>query len=186
MLHLSSVDGRAAIPMIERMPFEDRESIRIAYIPIGPVLKDRSNLCNVAESRQVLSPDENWGSIKIGAGTPPVQVTLGETKGWLALFHGVDAIAGDSGHGPSLQYSAGIVIHDLERPDHILYRSPKPVLTPESKEERRGVVDNVVFPTGLDPRPDLGDRVYDVYYGMGDYSVGAARLFVGDPSTGAT
>ena len=27
MLHLSSVDGRAAIPMIERMPFEDRESI---------------------------------------------------------------------------------------------------------------------------------------------------------------
>jgi predicted GH43/DUF377 family glycosyl hydrolase len=186
MLHLSSVDGRAAIPMIERMPFEDRESIRIAYIPIGPVLKDRSNLCNVAESRQVLSPDENWGSIKIGAGTPPVQVTLGETKGWLALFHGVDAIAGDSGHGPSLQYSAGIVIHDLERPDYILYRSPKPVLTPESKEERRGVVDNVVFPTGLDPRPDLGDRVYDVYYGMGDYSVGAARLFVGDPSTGAT
>jgi predicted GH43/DUF377 family glycosyl hydrolase len=186
MLHLSSVDGRAAIPMIERMPFEDRESIRIAYVPIGPVLKDRGNLCDVSESRQVLSPDENWGSIKIGAGTPPVQITLGETKGWLALFHGVDAIDGESGHGPSLRYSAGIVIHDFERPDHILYRSPKPVLTPESREERRGVVDNVVFPTGLDPRPDLGDRVYDVYYGMGDYSVGAARLFVGDPSTGVT
>ena len=186
MLHLSSVDGRAAIPMIERMPFEDRESIRIAYVPLAPVLKNRSNLCNVSESRQVLCPNEKWGSIKIGAGTPPVRITLGETTGWLALFHGVDAIAGDSGHGPSLQYSAGIVIHDLERPDHILYRSPKPVLTPESKEERRGVVDNVVFPTGLDPRPDLGDRVYDVYYGMGDYSVGAARLFVGDPSTGAT
>jgi predicted GH43/DUF377 family glycosyl hydrolase len=74
----------------------------------------------------------------------------------------------------------------LERPDRILYRSPQPVLTPESSEERKGVVDNVVFPTGLDPRPDLGDRVYDVYYGMGDYSIGAARLFVGDPPTGAT
>ena len=185
MLHLSSVDGRAAIPMIERMPFEDRESIRIGYVPLGPVLKNRSNLCNVSESRQVLCPDANWGSIKIGAGTPPVRFTLGETTGWLALFHGVDAIEGD-GHGPSLRYSAGIVIHDLERPDRILYRSPQPVLTPESTEERKGVVDNVVFPTGLDPRPDLGDRVYDVYYGMGDYSIGAARLWVDEPPTGAT
>jgi predicted GH43/DUF377 family glycosyl hydrolase len=185
MLHLSSVDGRAAIPMIERMPFEDRESIRIAYVPLGPVLKNRSNLCNVSESRQVLCPDEKWGSIKIGAGTPPVRITLGETAGWLALFHGVDAIEGD-GHGPSLRYSAGIVIHDLERPDRILYRSPQPVLTPESREERKGIVDNVVFPTGLDPRPDLGDHVYDVYYGMGDYSIGAARLWVDEPPTGAT
>jgi beta-1,2-mannobiose phosphorylase / 1,2-beta-oligomannan phosphorylase len=185
MLHLSSVDGRAAIPMIERMPFEDRESIRIGYVPLGPVLKNRSNLRNVSESRQVLSPNENWGSIKIGAGTPPVRITLGETTGWLALFHGVDAIEGD-GHGPSLRYSAGIVIHELERPDRILYRSPRPVLTPESSEERKGVVDNVVFPTGLDPRPDLGDRVYDVYYGMGDYSVGAARLRIDEPPTDAT
>jgi beta-1,2-mannobiose phosphorylase / 1,2-beta-oligomannan phosphorylase len=185
MLHLSSVDGRAAIPMIERMPFEDRESIRIGYVPLAPVLKNRSNLCSVSESRQVLSPNDKWGSIKIGAGTPPVRITLGETTGWLALFHGVDSIGG-GGRKPSLQYSAGIVIHELERPDRILYRSPKPVLTPESKEERNGVVDNVVFPTGLDPRPDLGDRVYDVYYGMGDYSIGAARLFVEEPSTAAT
>jgi predicted GH43/DUF377 family glycosyl hydrolase len=185
MLHLSSVDGRAAIPMIERMPFEDRESIRIGYVPVGPVLKDRSNLCNVAESRQVLCPDEKWGSIKIGAGTPPVRITLGGTTGWLALFHGVDAIGG-GGQAPSIRYAAGIVIHDLERPDRILYRSPQPVLTPETNEERRGVVDNVVFPTGLDPRPDLGDHVYDVYYGQGDYSIGAARLFVGEPGNGAT
>ncbi len=185
MLHLSSVDGRAAIPMIERMPFEDRESIRIGYVPVAPVLKDRSNLCNVVESRQVLSPDANWGSIKIGAGTPPVRVTLGGTTGWLALFHGVDSIGG-GGQRPSLRYAAGIVVHDLERPDRILYRSPEPVLTPESDEERKGVVDNVVFPTGLDPRPDLGDNVFDVYYGMGDYAVGAARLFVEEPPAGAT
>jgi predicted GH43/DUF377 family glycosyl hydrolase len=185
MLHLSSVDGRAAIPMIERMPFEDRESIRIGYVPLDPVLKDRSNLCSVAESRQVLSPDEKWGSIKIGAGTPPVRITLGGTTAWLALFHGVDSVD-SGGQRPSLRYSAGIVIHDLERPDRILYRSPKPVLTPESKEECKGIVDNVVFPTGLDPRPDLGEHVYDVYYGMGDYSVGAARLTVGEPPAVAT
>ncbi len=60
----------------------------------------------------------------------------------------------------------------------MLYRSPEPVLTPESQQERKGVVDNVVFPTGIDPRPDLGEHVYDIYYGMGDYSVGAARLWL--------
>jgi beta-1,2-mannobiose phosphorylase / 1,2-beta-oligomannan phosphorylase len=178
MLHLSSVDGRAAVPMIEHLPYEDRESIRIAYVPLGPVLKDRRNLCNVAESAQVLSPDPRWGSIKIGAGTPPVRIALDGTEGWMSLFHGVDLI-GDRHRKPALRYSAGVVIHDLERPHHILYRSPEPVMTPESRRERYGVVDNVVFPTGIDPRPDLGERTYDVYYGMGDYSIGAARLTIG-------
>lgn len=175
MLHLSSVDGRAAIPMIERMPFEDRESIRIAYVPLNPALKDRANLCNVTESVQVLCPDANWGSIKIGAGTTPVRVTLDGVDAWLAVFHGVDAIKGRRGR-PTLRYSAGIVIHDLERPDRILYRSPKPILTPQLGHEVHGVVDNVVFPSGIDPRPDVGERTYDVYYGMGDYAIGAARV----------
>jgi predicted GH43/DUF377 family glycosyl hydrolase len=177
MLHLSSVDGRAAVPMIERMPFEDRESIRIAYVPLAPALKDRRKLCNVGYSVQVLSPDARWGSIKIGAGTPPVRISLNGNDAWMSVFHGVDVITAGP-HKPFLRYSAGIVIHDLERPDRILYRSPQPVLTPESRRERRGVVDNVVFPSGLDPRPDLGDRTYDVYYGMADSSIGAARMVI--------
>jgi beta-1,2-mannobiose phosphorylase / 1,2-beta-oligomannan phosphorylase len=181
MLHLSSVDGRAAIPIIERMPFEDRESIRIAYVPLNPVLKDRANLCNVSESVQVLSPDAQWGSIKIGAGTPPLRVSLDGVDGWMSVFHGVDVTT--NRRKPSLRYSAGIVIHDLERPDYILYRSPAPILTPQSRHERRGVVDNVVFPSGIDPRPDLGERTYDVYYGMGDYSIGAVRMRIEVPSS---
>lgn len=180
MLHLSSVDGRASIPLIERIPFEDRESIRIAYVPLNPVLKDRSNLCNVAESTQVLCPDANWGSIKIGAGTPPVAILPAAAPVWLSVFHGVDVVTGRN-RKPALRYSAGIVIHDFERPDRVLYRSPQPILVPESRHERRGVVDNVVFPSGIDPRPDLGDRTYDIYYGMGDYSIGAARLRVDFP-----
>jgi beta-1,2-mannobiose phosphorylase / 1,2-beta-oligomannan phosphorylase len=178
MLHLSSVDGRAAIPMIERMPFEDRESIRIAYVPLNAALKDRRNLCNVSESVQVLSPDPRWGSIKVGAGTPPVQIALDGVEAWLSVFHGVD-LMGARGRRPEMRYSAGIVIHDIERPDRILYRSPEPVMTPESRRERRGVVDNVVFPSGIDPRADLGERIYDIYYGMGDYAIGAARLRIG-------
>ena len=91
------------------------------------------------------------------------------------MFHGVD-VTDDSAPKPSLSYSAGLLLHDLERPDRVLYRSPKPILSPETPRERVGVVDNVVFPTGIDPRPDLGDGTFDVYYGMGDHSIGAARL----------
>ncbi len=183
MLHLSSVDGKAALPMIERMPLEDRESIRIAYVPLAPALQDRRKLCDVSESCQVLSPIEAWGSIKIGAGTPPVRIALDGTEGWLSFFHGVDK-AGTSSRKPKLRYSAGIVIHDLERPDCILYRSPKPVIVPEAKEERKGVVNDVVFPSAIDCRDDLGERVYDVYYGMADYAIGAARVTIGPGSRG--
>jgi predicted GH43/DUF377 family glycosyl hydrolase len=44
-------------------------------------------------------------------------------------------------------------------------------------QECRGTIANVVFPTGIDRRDDLGspDR-FDVYYGMADNRIGAARL----------
>ena len=171
MLHLSAVDGRAAIPTIQRMPFEDRESIRIGYIPLERVLHDDGALLDVQESVIVLSPDEAWGSIKVGAGTPPLRIA----EGWLSLFHGVDLLD-DSGAKPKFRYAAGIVIHDLERPDRVLYRSPEPVLAPETALEREGIVDNVVFPTAIDERSDLGPRVFDVYYGMADWATGAVRL----------
>jgi len=43
--------------------------------------------------------------------------------------------------------------------------------------ERIGVIGNVVFPTGIDRREDIGapDR-FDVYYGMADDRIGVARL----------
>jgi beta-1,2-mannobiose phosphorylase / 1,2-beta-oligomannan phosphorylase len=178
MLHLSALDGRAAIPMIERLPYEERESIRIAYVPLDAVLKDRKKLLDVTESVEVLSPDGNWGSIKIGAGTPPVRIA----EGWMSLFHGVDSI-GNHGRKPLLTYSSGIVVHDLERPDRIVYRSRKPIISPETEYERKGAVDNVVFPTGMDPRPDLGERVFDFYYGAGDWAIGGARMWLDDTLT---
>jgi len=51
----------------------------------------------------------------------------------------------------------------------IRYRSAEPVLQPELPQERSGTIANVVFPTGIDRRDDLGcpDR-FDIYYGMAD------------------
>jgi predicted GH43/DUF377 family glycosyl hydrolase len=175
MLHLSAVDGRAAVPLIEKMPFEDRESMRIGYIPLEPVLKDRSKLTAVAESVLVMSPDAQWGSLKLGCGTPPVRIA----EGWMSVFHAVDITSGPRAE-PRFRYSAGIVIHDFETPHLIRYRSPKPVLMPQTKAERKGVVANVVFPTGIDPRPDLGERTFDVYYGMADFQIGLMRLTLGE------
>ena len=177
MLHLSAVDGRAAIPMIERMPFADRESIRMAYVPLEPALRDRANMLDVCESVLVMSPDQDWGSLKCGAGTPPVRIA----EGWMSLFHAVDVVDHSSSK-PMLRYSAGIMIHDFEHPDKVIYRSPHPILCPEAETETRGIVDNVVFPTAIDPRPDLGARTFDFYYGMADWSIGAARMTLGESS----
>jgi len=72
-------------------------------------------------------------------------------------------------------------------PHVIRFRSREPVLFPELPQERRGIVDNVVFPTGIDRRDDIGspDR-YDVYYGMADDRIGVATLDVPEdlPSNG--
>jgi predicted GH43/DUF377 family glycosyl hydrolase len=179
MLHLSAVDGRAAIPIIERMPFTDRESIRIGYIPLEPALRDEANVLDVCESVLVMSPDEHWGSLKIGAGTPPVRID----EGWMSLFHAVDVVQALPGK-PRLRYSAGLMIHDIREPHKVIYRSQQPLLSPEAESELRGIVDNVVFPTGIDSRFDIGPRTYDFYYGMADWSIGAARLVLGPSGAG--
>ena len=66
-----------------------------------------------------------------------------------------------------------------KHPQVIRYRSPEPVLTPELPQERVGTIADVVFPTAIDRRDDLGlpDR-FDVYYGMADDRIGVARLDV--------
>ena len=71
------------------------------------------------------------------------------------------------------------MVLDRKHPRRIRYRSSEPVLAPEMREERTGLVDNVVFPTACDQRLDLGrpDRL-DIYYGMADQRIGVARLEV--------
>jgi len=167
MLRLSTLDGRAAIPTILDLPPSQRESTRIAYIPLEPVLADIKNLLNVCESVMVLAPDGPWGRLKTGGGTPPVRIA----EGWFSLYHGVDAIEHDGTF--TIVYSAGFVVHDIDEPHHVLYRSPSPAMMPEGVDELHGTVSNVVFPTGIDVR---ADRTFDFYYGMADAKIGRARV----------
>jgi predicted GH43/DUF377 family glycosyl hydrolase len=63
------------------------------------------------------------------------------------------------------------LILDQDNPGKFLYRSSRPVLSPESDEERIGVVNNVVFPCGAIISPT---GLVEVYYGMGDRAIGLA------------
>jgi predicted GH43/DUF377 family glycosyl hydrolase len=166
MLRLSTANGRAAVPTILDLPAENRESTRIAYVPLAPILRDIRNLLKVAESALVLAPDGAWGKIKTGGGTPPVRID----EGWFSLYHGVDAV--DVGGTYQMTYSAGIVVHDIERPHIVTYRSRSPIMKPEGADELLGTVNNVVFPTAIDQR---GERTFDFYYGMADAKIGRAR-----------
>jgi predicted GH43/DUF377 family glycosyl hydrolase len=116
------------------------------------------------------APRQSWEALKIGGGTPPILTPLG----WLMLYHGV---LGQYTEGvmfqPRVHYSAGALVLDTENPLLIHYRSPLPILAPEVEGEYSGIVPNVVFPTGLDPNPE---SYVDVYYGMADARIGAARL----------
>jgi predicted GH43/DUF377 family glycosyl hydrolase len=59
----------------------------------------------------------------------------------------------------------------------VLYRTPLPVLEPETEYERNGLTSNVIFPSATDVRSnDAG--IIDVYYGAADRVIAAARVTV--------
>jgi len=153
----------------------DRESIWISYRDV--VIKDPEpyRLCHFTSHHRLAAPEAPWERLKIGGGTPPVLTR----HGWLIVYHGVSLLAEPGSDSHPLCYSAGVMVLSAEHPSVIRFRSPEPVLTPELPQERRGVVPNVVFPTGIDRRVDLGTpgRI-DVYYGMADKRIGVARLIV--------
>jgi len=154
----------------------DRESIWISYCPIGREGPEPRPLGLFNSHHRLATPVSPWERLKIGGGTPPVLTQ----HGWLVIYHGVSEMT-ERGDGRGLCYSAGVMVLSREHPRTILYRSAKAALTPTLPGERRGTIADVVFPTGIDRRDDLGtpDR-FDVYYGMADDRIGVARLDLPD------
>ena len=115
-----------------------------------------------------------WRSSRVGAGAPPIRTEVG----WLLPFHGATSI--EEGN----VYSMGWCVLDIAKPEHVLYVSDQPALTPEAAYEiERGTIPQVdpanfktgirvVFPEGLVARGD--DLI--VYYGAADVSVAGARV----------
>jgi predicted GH43/DUF377 family glycosyl hydrolase len=155
----------------------DRESIWISYCQVASQNPQPDHLSRFTSHHRLATPVSPWERLKIGGGTPPVLTK----HGWLIVYHGVSEILDPSAEGHQLCYSAGVMVLSQKHPQIIRYRSAKPVLTPLLPQERQGTIANVVFPTGIDRRDDLGlpDR-FDVYYGMADNRIGVARLDLPD------
>lgn len=153
------------------------ESIWISYCPMPLEGLDLKQLGVFNSHHRLASPVSAWERLKIGSGTPPILTK----HGWLIIYHGVSEIS-DLGNEPHhLCYSAGVMILSKEHPHKIYYRSIHSVLNPITSEERKGIVSNVVFPTGIDQRNDIGmPNRFDIYYGMADKSIGVARLDLPD------
>jgi predicted GH43/DUF377 family glycosyl hydrolase len=173
-----------AHPLASRVVDLHRESIWISYRAIAIESREPYHLCHFTSHHRLAAPVAPWERLKIGGGTPPILTRYG----WLMFYHGVSQIAEPSNGEHHLCYSAGVMVLTKEHPRVIHYRSAQPVLTPMLPQERRGIIANVVFPTGIDRRDDLGlpDR-FDVYYGMADDRIGVARIDMPDslPPEGA-
>lgn len=116
-----------------------------------------------------------WDALKIGAGAQPLKTKYG----WLLIYHGVDYC---------LCYRLGVFLTSLDNPMEVLYRSPNPILEPETSYEigvsGRCWVPNVVFTCGAVAVQDKDilsaeDKIL-VYYGGADTVIGVASATVGD------
>jgi predicted GH43/DUF377 family glycosyl hydrolase len=149
-----------------------RESIWIGYVSLADAKADVRNLVKVYNSELVATPEEQWETLKIGGGTPPIRID----GGWLTYYHGVSGTySRDPTVAKDVRYSAGALVLDLQRPVIVRYRSPEPLLEPQKRHEQHGIVPNVVFPTAIDQRE--GGRL-DVYYGAADSRIGVACTIV--------
>lgn len=112
-----------------------------------------------------------WDANKIGLSPPPIETS----QGWLVVYHGVRQTAAGA------LYRLGLALFDLQTPERCLKRSDEWVFGPEEPYERRGDVDNVVFPCGYTLAPD-GDTI-QLYYGAADTSIalatGSVRAMLG-------
>jgi len=151
----------------------DPESIWISYSRTNRPDDGSHHLARFTSHHRLAAPVSSWERLKIGVGTPPVLTR----HGWMVIYHGVSDLPGPTGAGHPHRYSAGVMVLSGEHPRVIRYRSAEPILAPELPQERQGTVANVVFPTGIDRRDDLGSpERFDVYYGMADNQIGVARL----------
>lgn len=161
-----------------------RASIWISYCPIVELGHRFHGGLHVRNHHCLAKPQFDWENVRIGGGPPPLLTP----EGWLLIYHGVACppeTAGRSQIAERFQtrtYRAGMMVLSQTDPRLIQYQSPEPILEPQTEEERSGIVGNVVFPTGLDMRTDLGlPRRVDMYYGMADACIGAATFTLPTP-----
>ena len=111
----------------------------------------------------IILESEHWYENRnIGGGCPPIETD----KGWLLIYHAVDDM--DKGR----VYRAGVALLDKKDPTKVISHPKEPFFSPEEEWEKKGNVDNVVFPTGA---VVFGKRLY-IYYGAADTCIAAVSV----------
>ena len=109
---------------------------------------------------QQVSPGSYWGFVD-GVG-----IVNGTGWTWPPTFGTGEVLVG------TVAWSAGAMLLDHDDPARVLARTDRPLLEPDTADERVGVVPNVVFPTAVESI----DGAHFVFYGMADTAIGVARL----------
>ncbi|MGA7203005.1 MAG: glycosidase [Specibacter sp.] len=149
---------------------DPRPGIWISYVPVDEVEKDIRNLVHMRKHKMVALSAFPFEELKIGGGPAPIRID----EGWLLIHHGVSGTMEKSAfdHQQNVNYTAGAMILDASDPSVVIARSDKPLLEPETDDEKSGIVPNVVFPTAIEK---IGEQLF-VFYGMADSKIGVARL----------
>ena len=110
----------------------------------------------------IMDPKHPYESSHIGGGCPPI-----ETKdGWLIIYHAAE----DTPDG--FIYHASAALLDLDDPRKVLGRLKTPLISPTEEWEKKGVVNNIIFPSGT---LVVKEKLY-IYYGAADTSVAVASV----------
>ncbi|MFA5418543.1 MAG: pesticidal protein Cry7Aa [Bacteroidales bacterium] len=122
-----------------------------------------TNYCLHLDEHIIMDPLYVHESRYIGGGCPPIETE----HGWLLIYHGAEEV------NNGIVYSAcAAALLDLDNPTKVIARLPYALFSPEYEWEKRGDVNNVVFPTGT----ALFDDTLYIYYGAADSRIACASL----------
>lgn len=149
---------------------DPRAAIWLSYVRLADAVTDPEALLRPFGHREIARSEAAWEHLKIGGGPPPIRVP----EGWLLLYHGVSGSISDDPFTPQkdVHYAAGGLILDADDPSLVLSRTPLPLLSAETADERVGIVANVVFPTAI---AEVEGTLF-TFYGMADEAIGVARI----------
>lgn len=139
-------------------------SIQIVYfnIPSDLTVEFWKDYISNLQKHIILTPKYKHERSHVGGGCPPI-----ETKeGWIFIYHAVEMTT------EGYVYHACAALLDLNNPNKLISRLKDPLFSPTLDFEKKGYVNNVVFPTGT---ALFDDRLY-IYYGAADCKIAVASL----------
>lgn len=124
-----------------------------------------NHLINLEKSI-VLDPKLPYESGHLGSGCPPIETEAG----WLLIYHAAE----DTPEG--YVYHASAALLDLKNPKIEISRLNQPLISPTAKWEKKGIVNNIIFPSGA---VVFDDKLY-IYYGAADERIAVASVKINE------